>query len=138
MLHLALSYSGTLHSAFFSPCGGVFLDRVSLYNSGCPGTHCVDQAGLKLRIPPASTSQVLGLKEYATTGWLLFAFFKKQLTAKYKMMLDLFSLATGYLILYFTKLYRIKYSLSGSELINVVAILNLNILPLVVKKSRIE
>jgi hypothetical protein len=33
---------------------------------GCPGTHSVDQAGLKLRNPPASASQVLGLKAYAT------------------------------------------------------------------------
>jgi hypothetical protein len=30
--------------------------------SGCPGAHFVDQAGLKLRNPPASASQVLGLK----------------------------------------------------------------------------
>ncbi|GAB1290027.1 Acetyl-CoA carboxylase 2 [Apodemus speciosus] len=37
---------------------------VSLYNPGCPGTHSVDQAGLELRNPPASASQVLGLKEY--------------------------------------------------------------------------
>ncbi|GAB1296554.1 26S proteasome non-ATPase regulatory subunit 11 [Apodemus speciosus] len=29
---------------------------------GCPGTHSVDQAGLELRNPPASASQVLGLK----------------------------------------------------------------------------
>jgi hypothetical protein len=27
----------------------VFRDRVSLYSSGCPGTHFVDQAGLELR-----------------------------------------------------------------------------------------
>jgi hypothetical protein len=37
-----------------------FLDRVSLYSPGCPGTHFVDQAGLELRNPPASASQVLG------------------------------------------------------------------------------
>jgi hypothetical protein len=42
-------------------------DRVSLYSPGCPGTHFVDQAGLKLRNPPASASQVLGLKMCATT-----------------------------------------------------------------------
>ena len=29
----------------------VFRDRISLYNSGCPGTYFVDQAGLKLRSP---------------------------------------------------------------------------------------
>jgi hypothetical protein len=48
----------------------VFRDRVSLYSPGCPGTHFVDQAGLKLRNPPASASQVLGLKACATTAWL--------------------------------------------------------------------
>jgi hypothetical protein len=42
----------------------VFQDRVSLYSPGCPGTHFVDQAGLELRNPPASASQVLGLKAY--------------------------------------------------------------------------
>jgi hypothetical protein len=35
----------------------VFRDRVSLYSPGCPGTHSVDQAGLKLRNPPASASR---------------------------------------------------------------------------------
>ncbi|GAB1287511.1 N-alpha-acetyltransferase 15, NatA auxiliary subunit [Apodemus speciosus] len=35
---------------------------VSLYSPGCSGTHSVDQAGLELRNPPASASQVLGLK----------------------------------------------------------------------------
>jgi hypothetical protein len=44
-----------------------FRDRVSLYSPGCPGTHSVDQAGLELRNPPASASQVLGLKACATT-----------------------------------------------------------------------
>jgi hypothetical protein len=39
-----------------------FQDRVSLYSPGCPGTHFVDQAGLELRNPLASSSQVLGLK----------------------------------------------------------------------------
>jgi hypothetical protein len=37
------------------------------YSPGCPGTHFVDQAGLELRNPPASASQVLGLKACATT-----------------------------------------------------------------------
>jgi hypothetical protein len=50
-----------------------FRDRVSLYSPGCPGTHFVDQARLELRNPPASSSQVLGLKACATTpGKLLF------------------------------------------------------------------
>jgi hypothetical protein len=46
-------------------------DRVSLCSSGCPGTHSVDQAGLKLRNLPASASRVLGLKACATTAPLL-------------------------------------------------------------------
>jgi hypothetical protein len=45
----------------------VFRDRVSLYSLDCPGTHSVDQAGLELRNPPASASQVLGFKVCATT-----------------------------------------------------------------------
>jgi hypothetical protein len=44
-----------------------FQDRVSRYSLGCPGTHSVDQAGLELRNPPASASQVLGLKACTTT-----------------------------------------------------------------------
>jgi hypothetical protein len=51
----------------------VFQDRVSLYSSGCPGTHFGDQSGLELRNPPASASRVLGLKTCATTpGSILF------------------------------------------------------------------
>jgi hypothetical protein len=48
----------------------VFRDRVSLYSPGCSGTHFVDQAGLELRNPPASDSQILGLKVCTTTAWL--------------------------------------------------------------------
>jgi hypothetical protein len=48
-----------------------FRDRVSLCSSGCPGTHFVDQAGLELRNPPASASQVLGLKACATIARLM-------------------------------------------------------------------
>jgi hypothetical protein len=40
---------------------------ISLCRPSCPGTHCIDQAGLELRHLPASVSQVLGLK--ATTAW---------------------------------------------------------------------
>ena len=36
-------------------------------NPNSPGTHSVDQAVLELRNPPASASQVLGLKAWATT-----------------------------------------------------------------------
>jgi hypothetical protein len=51
----------------------VFRDRVSLCSPGCPGTYSVDQAGLKLRNPPASASQVLGLKACTTTpGFVCF------------------------------------------------------------------
>jgi hypothetical protein len=52
----------------------VFRDRVPLCNLGCPGTHFVDQAGLELRNPPASASQVLGLKVCTTTPGDLFFF----------------------------------------------------------------
>jgi hypothetical protein len=48
----------------------VFRDRVSLCSLGCPGTDSVDQAGLQLRNPPASASQVLRLKVCATTSRL--------------------------------------------------------------------
>ncbi|GAB1295177.1 Nucleolar RNA helicase 2 [Apodemus speciosus] len=41
---------------------------VSLCSPGCPGTHSVDQAGLELRNPPASASQVLGLKVCAAAA----------------------------------------------------------------------
>jgi hypothetical protein len=43
-------------------------DRICLCSLGCPGTHSVDQTGLELRNPPASASQVLGLKVCATTA----------------------------------------------------------------------
>jgi hypothetical protein len=43
-----------------------FRDRVSLCSPGRPGTHSVEQAGLELRNPPASASQLLGLKACAT------------------------------------------------------------------------
>jgi hypothetical protein len=51
-----------------------FQDRVSLCSPGSPGTRAVDQAGLKLRNPPASASQVLGLKACATTARLFNVF----------------------------------------------------------------
>jgi hypothetical protein len=51
-----------------------FRDRVSLYSPGCPGTHSVDQAGLKFRNPPASASQVLALKACVTTAQQLLPF----------------------------------------------------------------
>jgi hypothetical protein len=45
-----------------------FRDRISLYSPGYPGTHSVDQAGFKLRNPPVSSSQVLGLQACATSA----------------------------------------------------------------------
>ena len=47
-----------------------FQDRVSLYSPSCPGTHFVHQAGLELRNPPASASQVQELKACVTTAQL--------------------------------------------------------------------
>jgi hypothetical protein len=44
----------------------LFFKTGFLCSPGCPGTHFVDQAGLELRNPPASASQVLGLKACAT------------------------------------------------------------------------
>jgi hypothetical protein len=54
-----------------------FRDRVSLCSPGCPGTHSVDQAGLELGNPPASASQVLGLKACAPTARLYDVIFKE-------------------------------------------------------------
>jgi hypothetical protein len=49
----------------------VFRDRVSLCSPGCPGTHFVDQAGLKPRNSPSPPLR--GLKACATTpGFVLF------------------------------------------------------------------
>jgi hypothetical protein len=53
---------------------------VCFYSSDCPGTHFVDKSGLKLRSLPtsASASQVLGLKECATTlGYICLSYFSK-------------------------------------------------------------
>jgi hypothetical protein len=59
-------------------CFLFFQDRVSLYSPGCPGTHFVDQAGLELRNPPASASQVLGFDN--SINGLQFAYSKRTLT----------------------------------------------------------
>ena len=55
----------------------VFRDSVSLYSPGCPGTHFVDQALLKLRNLPASDTWVLGLKVFGfvVVVFLFFVFF---------------------------------------------------------------
>jgi hypothetical protein len=44
----------------------MFRGRLSLHSCDCPGTHSVDQAGLKLTELPASASRMLGLKAYTT------------------------------------------------------------------------
>jgi hypothetical protein len=55
------------HPSFVLFCFVLFCFETGfLCSPGCPGTHFVDQAGLKLRNPPASASQVLGLKAYTT------------------------------------------------------------------------
>jgi hypothetical protein len=64
---LKIPYIFCLFVFCFVLFGLVFRDRVSLCSPGCPGTHFVDQAGLKLRNPPASASRMLGLKACATT-----------------------------------------------------------------------
>ena len=48
---------------------------VSLCNLGCPGTHCVDQAGLEHFNLSASASLMLRLKACATTARTDFFFF---------------------------------------------------------------
>jgi hypothetical protein len=58
------------YKIFFLFCFFVFRDRVSLCSPGCPGSHFVDQAGLKLRNLPASASRVLGLKACTTNAQL--------------------------------------------------------------------
>jgi hypothetical protein len=63
--HILLLCSTTIgHTSIFSP--HLFWDRVLLHSPGCPGTHYVDQGGLKLRDLTASASQVWELKVWAT------------------------------------------------------------------------
>jgi hypothetical protein len=58
-------FLGFLFVCLFFVC--LFVFWFFLCSPGCPGTHSVDQAGLEVRNPSASASQVLGLKAYATT-----------------------------------------------------------------------
>jgi hypothetical protein len=69
----------------------VLTDRVSLYSPGCPGTHFVDQAGLELRNPPASASQVLGLRACATTARQNFILKNKEILSQ-KLDSELYSI----------------------------------------------
>jgi hypothetical protein len=50
---------GVLNTHHFFSLVCLFFETVFFY--GCPGTHSVDQAGLELRDPPASASQMLGI-----------------------------------------------------------------------------
>jgi hypothetical protein len=59
-----------------------FFETGFLYSPGCPGTHFVDQVGLELRNPPASASQVLGLKACATTPGYMGSFMVQTLPHK--------------------------------------------------------
>jgi hypothetical protein len=56
--------SEMLFSSFFHFLALVFRGKASLYNRGLAvlKLNSIDQAGLKLRNPPASASQVLGFK----------------------------------------------------------------------------
>ena len=54
-------------SGFHNPTP--ILDWVSLCSPGCPRTHFVGHAGYKLRDPPASASQALGLKACVNAAW---------------------------------------------------------------------
>jgi hypothetical protein len=54
----------------------VIQGTISLCSLVCPGTHSAEQASLKLRNPPASASQVLGLKIYAISTQLSFVLLK--------------------------------------------------------------
>jgi hypothetical protein len=70
-----LSFFPSFFLSFFLSLSLFFLlNRVFLCSPGCHETHSVDQAGLELRNPPASASQVLGLKSCTSTFRLMFFF----------------------------------------------------------------
>jgi hypothetical protein len=78
-LHFLLPFFLFVYFCFgFVFLGFFFRDRVSLCNPDCPGTHFVDQAGLELRIPPMSASQILGLKACTMTAQHIFFYFQIQ------------------------------------------------------------
>jgi hypothetical protein len=63
MLWYQSLFACLLFVLFFCLFGFFSRQGFSVY---CPGTHFVDQAGLKLRNLPVSASQLLGLKACAT------------------------------------------------------------------------
>jgi hypothetical protein len=75
------------HSFFFLLIYLFFIFLGFSVYPGCPGTHFVDQAGLKLRNLPASASQVLGLKACATTARFVLPF-KTYIFTRTKLIKD--------------------------------------------------
>jgi hypothetical protein len=63
----------------------VFQDKISLCSSGYPETPYVDQAGSEQRDPPATASQVLGLKVVYYYAQLVVIFFKPYIFCLYIM-----------------------------------------------------
>jgi hypothetical protein len=59
------SWGLSLASLFYLFILLLFSDRVSLYSSGCPGTHSVDQAGLELSL--ASLKRIKEMLLYVDT-----------------------------------------------------------------------
>ena len=71
------------HLLFLIPCPYLLITFFFFFWFFETGFLCialaVDQAGLELRNPPASASQVLGLKAWATTAWLNFYLIRRDL-----------------------------------------------------------
>jgi hypothetical protein len=61
-LYIALNSARILAMLIFFLFWGGGRDKVSLCSPGCPGTHFVDQAGLKLRNLPAG---IKGIRHHA-------------------------------------------------------------------------
>jgi hypothetical protein len=71
IVQVVLELMATLLPQLFFFLNCFFKTGFLYWAPGCPGTHSVDQAGLELRNPPATASQVLGLKACVTTVWPL-------------------------------------------------------------------
>jgi hypothetical protein len=63
---------------------GFLRHRFLYFGIGCPGTHSVVQAGLRLRDPPASAAPVLRLKMCAANAWLS-EFFSSKVSVCHKI-----------------------------------------------------